>query len=152
MKILVLNGPNLNLLGRREPELYGRETLADIQRRLEARARELEVEIEFRQSNCEGELVTAIGEAPGRFDGILFNPAAYTHTSVALYDALRAAALPCVEVHLSHPAARAERFRRRSLTAPACIGVVAGFGGESYRLALDGLVAWLTARRATGPA
>ncbi len=147
MKILVLNGPNLHLLGRREPDVYGRETLEDIRRALDRRANELGVEIEFRQSNCEGELVGWIGAAAGQFDGILINPAAYTHTSVALYDALRAAAVPCVEVHLSHPAAR-EEFRRRSLTAPACIGTVAGFGGASYILALDGLVGWLSKHRA----
>lgn len=139
MKILVLNGPNLNLLGRREPEVYGTETLEQIRQRLECRARELGVEIEFRQSNCEGELVSWIGEAGERFDGILFNPAAYTHTSVALYDALRAAGVPCVEVHLSHPPTR-EPFRHRSLTARACMATVAGFGAESYELALEGLV------------
>ncbi len=152
MKILVLNGPNLQLLGRREPDVYGRETLDDIRRSLERRASELGVEIEVRQSNCEGELVSWIGEAAGRFDGILFNPAAYTHTSLALYDALRAAGVPCVEVHLSHPAAR-EEFRRRSVTAAACVGTVAGFGASSYLLALDGLVGWLSQHRAgTGAA
>ncbi len=142
MRILVLNGPNLQLLGRREPNVYGRATLEDIRRMLEARARELGVSLAFVQSNCEGELVTAIGASADRYDGLILNPAAYTHTSVALHDAIRAAGVPCVEVHLSNPAAR-EPFRHRSLTAAACIGTVAGFGPDSYRLALDGLVARL---------
>lgn len=151
MNILVLNGPNLQLLGRREPEIYGRETLDDIRRILEGRARDLHVRLDFRQHNDEGALVTAIGEAPGKFDGIVFNPAAYTHTSVALRDALLAAAIPCVEVHLSNPSAR-EAFRQVSMTAPACIGVVSGFGAASYPLALEGLVGYLQRKAGSPPA
>ncbi len=138
-KILSISGPNLQLLGTREPEIYGRETLDDIHARLAERARELGAEVEGRQSNYEGEIVTWIGESRGKVDGILLNPGAYTHTSIAIYDALRATGIPCVEVHLSNPDAR-EAFRRRSRVAPACLGRVAGFGGESYLLALAGLV------------
>ncbi len=144
MKVLCLSGPNLQLLGTREPHIYGKETLADIHARLAARARELGAEVDARQTNHEGTLVDWIGAAPeGGFRGLLFNPGAYTHTSIALYDALKAVALPCVEVHLSNPDAR-EAFRRRSRVAPACLGRVAGFGAESYLLALDGLVRHLT--------
>ena len=150
MNILVLNGPNLQLLGRREPGIYGRETLDDIRRSLEQRARELGVGLTFAQHNDEGALVTAIGNAPGTHDGIVFNPAAYTHTSVALRDALLAAGLPCVETHLSNPAAR-EEFRHISHTAPVCIGVVSGFGAASYRLALEGLVGYLQRRAGVSP-
>jgi 3-dehydroquinate dehydratase-2 len=147
MRILVLNGPNLNLLGRREPSVYGARTLQDIESMLRERAAALGVEIDFRQHNDEGALVTAIGETPGRFDGLVFNPAAYTHTSVALRDALSAVRIPCVEVHLSNTAAR-EEFRHRSLTAAACVGVIAGFGADSYLLALEALVGYL--RRGDG--
>ena len=150
MKILVLNGPNLNLLGRREPAVYGTDTLADIERRLQAEAARLGVELDCRQSNEEGQLVTAIGETPGRYDGLILNPGAYTHTSIALRDAIAAAGVPCVEVHLSNPAAR-EEFRRRSYTAAVCAGVVQGFGAESYRLALEGLVAKLGRESEWGP-
>ena len=139
LRVLSISGPNLQLLGTREPEIYGTETLADIHARLDARAHELGVAFVGRQTNHEGEIVTWIGEAPGQFDGILLNPGAYTHTSIAIYDALRATGIPCVEVHLSNPDAR-ESFRRRSRVAPACLGRVAGFGGESYLLALAGLV------------
>jgi 3-dehydroquinate dehydratase-2 len=142
VKVLCVSGPNLQLLGKREPSLYGAETLSAIHRRLKERARALGCGLDARQSNEEGQLVTWIGEAAGRYDGLLLNAAAYTHTSIALLDALGAAALPCVEVHLSHPEAR-EPFRRRSRIAPACIGRVSGFRGESYLLGLEGLVAHL---------
>jgi 3-dehydroquinate dehydratase-2 len=142
MRILVLHGPNLNLLGSREPDVYGKDTLADIDRLLQATAQDLNVEVEVRQSNHEGELVEWIHQAPGAFNGIVFNPAAYTHTSVALRDALKAVDVPCLEVHLSNPAAR-EAFRHESLTAPACVGQVAGLGKQSYRLALVGLVGYI---------
>lgn len=145
MKILILHGPNLNLLGTREPGVYGRDTLEDIDRRLVEHAAELGVEAESAQSNCEGDLVTRIGAATGHFDGLLLNPAAYTHTSIALRDALAATNLPCVEVHLSNTAAR-EDFRKDSLTAGVCIGQVQGFGADSYLLALDGLVRYIRNR------
>ena len=145
MKILVLNGPNLQLLGRREPSVYGTATLEDIRRQVEARAAALGVTADFMQSNDEGALVTAIGESAGRYDGLILNPAAYTHTSVALRDAVTATGLPCVEVHLSNTAAR-EEFRHRSLTVGVCLGQVMGFGPDGYLLALDGLVGHLRHR------
>jgi 3-dehydroquinate dehydratase-2 len=139
-QILCISGPNLQLLGTREPEIYGKDTLADIHARLAVRARELAVGLVARQSNHEGTIVDWIGDAPKEgFAGLLLNPGAYTHTSLAIYDALRSVGLPCVEVHLSNPDAR-EAFRRRSRVARACLGRVAGFGAHSYELALDGLV------------
>ena len=138
--ILCISGPNLQLLGLREPHIYGSETLAQIHARLAARAKELgDVRVDARQTNHEGTLCDWIAEARGTFAGILLNPGAYGHTSIALHDALKAVALPCVEVHLSNPDAR-EPFRRRSRVARACVGRVAGFGPDSYELALDGLV------------
>ena len=142
MKILVLNGPNLNLLGQREPDVYGTTSLDDIVAAVKERANSLDVEIESFQSNEEGELVTRVGEAVKAYDGILFNPAAYTHTSVALRDAIQASPVPCVEVHLSNIYAR-EEFRHNSLTAAACVGQVTGFGVMSYVVALDAIVAHL---------
>jgi 3-dehydroquinate dehydratase-2 len=139
-RILCLSGPNLQLLGTREPAVYGKTTLAEIHRRLAERARALGVEVEARQSNHEGVLVDWIGEAREKgFAGVLLNPGAYTHTSIALLDAVRAVALPCVEVHLSNLESR-EPFRRRSFVARACLGRVSGFGADSYELALEGLV------------
>ena len=139
-RVLCVSGPNLHLLGTREPAVYGTATLAEIHTRLETRARALGVELEARQSNHEGALVDWIGDAPrAGFAGLLLNPGAYTHTSIAILDALRAANLPCVEVHLSNPDAR-EPFRRRSYVARACVARVSGFGADSYDLALDGLV------------
>src|SRR6185369_6336679 len=117
MKILFLNGPNLNLLGTREPEVYGHTTLAEIEKMVRAHAQSLHCEIDFRQSNTEGELVTWIQEAKGKFDGLVINPAAYTHTSVALRDAVAATALPTIEIHLSNVYSR-EEFRHKSLIAP----------------------------------
>jgi 3-dehydroquinate dehydratase-2 len=140
LRILCISGPNLQLLGKREPDVYGDETLVRIHERLDARARALGVSVDTRQSNHEGAIVDWIGDAPkDGYDGLLLNPAGYTHTSVAILDALRAVPIPCVEVHLSNPDAR-EPFRRRSWTARACIARVAGFGGDSYELALEGLV------------
>ncbi len=142
MKILVLHGPNLNLLGVREPSVYGKETLEDIERALTDRAASLGFEIESHQSNEEGELVSWIQKSIEGYDGIIINPAAYTHTSVALRDALQAVSMPTVEVHLSNTATR-EEFRHKSLTLAACIGQVMGFGATSYLLALDGLVDYI---------
>jgi 3-dehydroquinate dehydratase II len=145
--IRCISGPNLQLLGTREPEVYGRESLAEIHARLEKRAEALGVAIDARQTNHEGTIVDWIGEAPGHgVTGLILNPGAYTHTSIAILDALSAVALPCIEVHLSNPDAR-EPFRRRSRIARACIGRVAGFGGDSYELALEGLVRVLARRR-----
>lgn len=143
-RVLCISGPNLQLLGSREPEIYGKTTLAEIHQRLEARAKALGAGFEGRQSNHEGAIIDWIGGARVEgFSGLLLNPGAYTHTSIAIYDALRAVALPCVEVHLSNPEAR-EPFRRRSRVARACIGRVSGFGPASYELALEGLVRSLT--------
>jgi 3-dehydroquinate dehydratase-2 len=142
LRVLVLSGPNLQLLGTREPEIYGSETLAGIHKRLIAHGKDLGVRITARQSNHEGELCDWIGAARGTFEGLLLNGAAYTHTSLALFDAIKAVALPCVEVHLSNPEAR-EAYRHSSRIAPACIAKVSGFGADSYFLALDGLVRWL---------
>ena len=136
MKILFLNGPNLNLLGQREPEIYGRTTLADIEARVRERAAKLNVEIDFHQTNVEGELVSWIQQARGKFDVIVLNAAAYTHTSVALRDAIAAANVPTIEIHLSNVHAR-EEFRHKSLIAAVCRGQITGFGAESYLLALD---------------
>jgi 3-dehydroquinate dehydratase II len=138
-RILCLSGPNLQLLGTREPDIYGKETLARIHERLGARARELGATIDCRQSNHEGALCDWIAEAREGFEGILLNAAAYTHTSLALYDAIKAVEVPCVEVHLSNPEAR-EAFRHASRIAAACVARVAGFGGDSYLLALEGLI------------
>lgn len=138
MKILVLNGPNLNLLGKREPDIYGSQTLEAIMNDLVAQGRSLGLAVEAFQSNDEGALVSRIGEARGRYDGLIINPAAYTHTSVALRDALSAAGLPCVEVHLSNIHAR-EEFRHHSYTAGVCVGQISGFGAMSYRLGLEAL-------------
>ncbi len=144
LRVLVLHGPNLNLLGTREPEIYGRATLDDVQRQLEAAGKELGVELEFFQSNHEGALVDRIQEAASWADGLLLNPAGLTHTSVVLRDALTGVGLPVVEVHLSNVHAR-EPFRHTSLVSPVAVGVVQGFGPESYRLGLEGLVAQLRA-------
>lgn len=144
-RVLCISGPNLQLLGTREPEVYGSMTLDQIHTRLSARGKTLRVEVDARQTNHEGTIVDWIGSSRSEgFGGILLNPGAYTHTSIAIYDALRAVALPCVEVHLSNPDAR-ETFRRRSRIAAACVGRVAGFGPDSYELALEGL-----ARRLAG--
>ena len=139
MKVLFLNGPNLNLLGTREPEVYGRTTLADIEAKVRQRGQALKVEVDFRQSNLEGELVGWIQEAKGRFDAIVLNAAAYTHTSIALRDAISAVAVPTIEIHLSNIHAR-EEFRHRSLIAPVCRGQICGFGENSYILGLEAAV------------
>jgi 3-dehydroquinate dehydratase-2 len=141
--ILILHGPNLNLLGRREPEVYGSLTLANIDDMLADLGNELGVEIRSFQSNGEGALMDALHEAAAWADGVVFNPGGYTHTSVALRDAVSAIGIPVVEVHLSNIQGR-EGFRRRSLIAPVCAGSVSGFGWRSYELGLRGLLARLT--------
>ena len=142
LRILCISGPNLALLGTREPDIYGRETLNDIHKRLKKRAGELGVTVDAKQSDVEGEIVKWIGATPKKYAGLLLNAAAYTHTSLAIFDALKATGVACVEVHLSNPEAR-EAYRHKSLVAPACVGKVSGFRGDSYVLALEGLVAYL---------
>lgn len=138
-KILILNGPNLNLLGCREPEIYGGDSFETFLQQLRERYAD-KVEISYAQSNVEGELVNRLQEAGfGAFDGIVFNAGAYTHTSVALGDCIRAIETPVIEVHISNIHAR-EPFRHRSLLAAACRGVICGFGLDSYRLAIEGLL------------
>ena len=141
-KILVLHGPNLNLLGRRQPEIYGRLTLEQINRKIRSLAKELEVEVEIRQSNSEGELVNWVQESPKQFGALVINAAAYTHSSVALRDALTAVGIPAVEVHISNIHKR-EEFRKRSLIAEAVVGQIAGFGVNSYLLGLRAAVEYL---------
>ncbi|MBS4760153.1 MAG: type II 3-dehydroquinate dehydratase [Clostridium sp.] len=145
MRILIINGPNINLLGTREPEIYGTLTLEKINNELDNFAKELGVEIVTFQSNIEGEIVDAIQKAKSHewnCNGIVINPAAYTHTSVAIRDAISAVELPTVEIHISNIHAR-EEFRKNSLTAPVCIGQICGFGLDSYKLGLKGLVNYL---------
>jgi 3-dehydroquinate dehydratase II len=140
--IYILNGPNLNLLGLREPAIYGHETLEHLEKRCAAKAKALGVVMEFKQTNAEGELVNWVQEARVMASGIVINAAAYTHTSVALHDALKAVDLPTIEVHLSNIYKR-EPFRHHSYISPAAHGVICGFGGQGYELALDGLVSIL---------
>ena len=140
MKILVVNGPNLNMLGVREPAIYGRETYEDLCAKIGTYAEKQGVEVSFFQSNHEGALVDAIQQAYGVFDGIVLNPGAYTHTSIALLDALKAVGIPTVEVHISDPDKR-EEFRKISYVRAACIGTVAGHGTNGYLEAIDALIA-----------
>ena len=142
MRVLVLHGPSLNLLGTREPEIYGKTTLPEIDARLAALAKELAVEIRTHQSNHEGQLVDHVHDAARWAAGIVINAAAYTHTSIALHDAIKAVSLPTVEVHLSNPMAR-EEFRHVSRLASVCIGSVSGFGADSYSLGLRALLGYL---------
>lgn len=142
MKILVIHGPNLNLLGKREPEKYGEKTLEDINNQLKELAKDIEVDIETFNSNSESEIIEEIQSAMGIFDGILINPAAYTHTSIAIRDAILAVDMPCVEVHMSNVPAR-EEFRQHSYIAPVCIGQVCGFKDYSYELGFLALVNYL---------
>jgi 3-dehydroquinate dehydratase-2 len=138
-RILCISGPSLQLTGTREPAIYGKETLGEIHARLVARGKELGALVDAKQTNHEGQILDWIGDARGACDGLLLNAGAFTHTSIALADAIVAVGLPAVEVHLSNPEAR-EVFRRRSRVARACVGKVTGFGGDSYVLALEGLV------------
>ena len=142
LRLLVLHGPNLNLLGTREPSVYGQMSLPDIDKSIVRRAGELGIAVQTKQSNMEGELVTWIQNARGHFDGIIINPAAYTHTSIAIRDAIAAVALPTVEVHLSNIHQR-EEFRHHSLIAGVALGQIAGFGPTGYLLALDALTTHL---------
>ncbi len=140
MKILVLNGPNLNMLGKREPEIYGTTTLLDIEKEIIEYSKTFNgVEVDFFQSNHEGEIVDKIQSAQGVYDGLIINPAAFTHTSVAIADAIKAVNLPAVEIHLSNIQSR-EDFRKKSVTAPSCVGQIAGFGKNSYLAGLLCLV------------
>ncbi len=136
----ILNGPNLNLLGTREPEIYGRDSLADIEKACREKAADLGLAVEFRQTNTEGTLVDWVQEAGSKGAGLIINPGAYTHTSVALLDALSAIDIPKIELHLSNIHAR-EEFRQRSVTAPAANGLIMGLGAAGYGLALDALAA-----------
>jgi len=137
-KILIVNGPNLNLLGKREPEIYGKLSLTDIENEIKKSAEKLKIEVSFFQSNHEGEIVDAIGNAKDNFNGIIINPAAYTHTSVAIRDAIAAVNLPAIEVHISNVYSR-EDFRQHSFIAPVCIGQIAGLGIDGYLFALKKL-------------
>jgi 3-dehydroquinate dehydratase II len=147
--VQIVHGPNLNLLGQREPEVYGRLTLAEIDERLQALAQEQKVELRIVQSNHEGALVDAVHGAAGWADGLVINPGAYSHSSYALRDAISGVGLPTVEVHLSNVYAR-EPFRHTSVIAPVCLGQISGFGWHSYRLGLEALVSWLDARSSSG--
>lgn len=140
--VLVLNGPNLNLLGTRQPEVYGHTTLADIEAMCVAHGQSRDVHVTCRQSNHEGALVDAIHAAKGTFDGIVLNAGAYTHTSIALHDAILSTEMPVVELHLSNIHAR-ESFRHHSYIAPVAVGMICGFGAAGYRLALDALITHL---------
>jgi len=141
-KVLVLNGPNLNLLGKRQPEIYGKMTLGEIEKRVRALAKDLGVDVDFRQSNSEGELVTWIQQANGIFGAMVINPAAYTHTSLAMRDAISAVGIPTVEIHISNIHKR-ETFRHHSFIAEVAVGQIAGFGVDSYLLGLRAAVAQL---------
>lgn len=139
-KILLLNGPNLNLLGTRQPEIYGKLTLVQIKKKVLSLAKELGVEVDFRQSNNEGELITWIQQAAGKFAALIINPAAYTHTSLAMRDAISAVGIPTIEIHLSNIHKR-EQFRHHSFIAEVAVGQITGFGADSYLLGLRAVVA-----------
>lgn len=147
LHVAVLHGPNLNLLGERKPEIYGRTTLPEIEKELEKRAKERGVELRSAQSNFEGKLVELIQQSKGWADAIVINPGGYTHTSVAIRDAIEAVSIPTVEVHLSNLHARGEEFRSRSIIAAVCIGQISGFGANSYYLGLDAALAHVEASK-----
>ncbi|MCY6355573.1 type II 3-dehydroquinate dehydratase [Clostridium sp. ZS2-4] len=139
MKILIINGPNLNMLGIREKHIYGGMAYDDICKYLKEKGKELKQEVDVVQSNIEGEIINYIQEAYNKYDGIIINPAAYTHYSIAIYDALMSVKVPTVEVHISNIHAR-EEYRHKSVTAPACIGQICGFGIYGYVMAMQGLI------------
>lgn len=143
MKILIIHGPNLNMLGKREPDIYGSTTLEEIDSALVSKAKELGVEVTFFQSNSEGDIVSTIQDAMSKFDGVVINPGAYTHTSVAIRDAILSSGLPVVEVHISNVYKR-EDFRQKSFVSGVALGVISGFGINSYFLGLSGLVEHLS--------
>lgn len=138
MKFLIINGVNLNLLGTREPEIYGSKTLKDLEKYLFELSFDLGIDVEVWQSNIEGEIVEKIQEARDVFDGIVINAGAYSHTSIAIRDAISAVSIPCAEVHISNVYKR-EEFRHKSLLAPVCVGQISGFGFSGYKMALEGL-------------
>lgn len=142
MKLLVINGVNLNMLGMREPEIYGNSTLSDLKNQINSFCSDKNIEVSFYQSNIEGEIVNKIHEAMGIYDGIIMNPGAFTHYSYALHDALTSVTVPCVEVHISNINKR-EQFRKNSVTAPACIGQITGFGFFGYIIAVEALANYL---------
>lgn len=146
MKILVINGVNMNMLGLREPEKYGSMTLRELEKELYAYSFELGIDIETYQSNIEGEIVEKIQQARGIFDGIVINAAAYTHTSVAIRDAITAVNIPAVEIHMTNIHGR-EDFRHKSFIAPVCVGQIAGFGKDSYKLGIKGIVNFLSTEK-----
>lgn len=146
MKILIINGPNLNMLGIREPEKYGNTTLEDIEKALYAYSFELGIDLETFQSNHEGEIIDKIHGALGNFDGIVINPGAYTHTSIALRDAISSINLPCVEVHMTNIYQR-EEFRHQSYISAVCIGHIVGFGGNVYKLGLRAIIDWINSKQ-----
>ena len=148
IRILVIHGPNLNLLGSREPSIYGTTTLAEVDAELEVRGRAAGAEVDCAQSNLEGELVDLIQNAAARYDALIINPAGYTHTSVVIRDAIEAVGLPVVETHLSNIHAR-EAFRHTSLTAAKCVGQISGFGPQSYYLGLDAAIAHVKGLRSS---
>ncbi len=139
LKLLIINGPNLNLLGTREKDIYGNLTLEDINNIIKENTKDDDIYIDFFQSNCEGEIVTAIGESINKYSGIVINPGAYSHYSIAILDAIRGVDIPIIEVHLSNIYGR-EEYRRKSITAEGCIGVISGFGYYGYIMAVDALI------------
>lgn len=141
MKFLVINGPNMNMLGKREKDIYGNASLDDIYRQVSAYAGSLGINVEFFQSNIEGEIINKIHSSEGEFDGLIINPAALTHYSIALLDALKSVSMPVVEVHMTNIFSR-EEFRRNTVTAAGCIGIISGFGKDVYTLALNALVSY----------
>ena len=145
-KVLIIHGPNLGLLGKREPEIYGKTTLAQINMSLKKSAKKKKIKLTIKQSDLEGKIVELIGRAPKNYDALIINPAAYTHTSVAIRDAISACGLPVIEVHLSNIYTR-EKFRRHSLISPVVYGQICGFGMNSYLLGLDAIVELLHSKR-----